>query len=51
MGDGAVHQKLWQGYGSTIGLPFNLIIDRNTMVVKGHLGSPSFQAASAMCDQ
>lgn len=50
MGDGAVHQKIWTGYGSTIGLPFNLILDRNTMQVKGKLGSPTYQAAADLCD-
>ena len=51
MGDGKIQQKIWAGYGSTIGLPFNLIIDRATMTVKGHLGAPTIANATAMCDQ
>lgn len=39
----------WAMNGS-IGLPFNLILDRKTMTVIGHLTSPTYAAASAMCD-
>jgi hypothetical protein len=51
MGDGMIQNRLFQGWGSTIGLPFNLIIDRETMAVKGLLKSPDYQAASDLCDQ
>lgn len=53
MSDGKVHQQIWRGWDNNgvIGLPFNMILDRKTMQVKGHLGSPTFAAASAMCDQ
>ena len=53
MGDGSIQQRIWAGYdmNGVIGLPVNLVIDRKTMVVKGKLGSPTFQAASALCDQ
>lgn len=51
MGDGKIQQTIWRGYGSTIGLPFALVIDRETMVVKGQLSGPGYQAASDLCDQ
>ena len=51
MGDGKVHQKIWQGWGSTIGLPFNLIIDRETMVVKGKMTSAGLQGAVDTCNK
>ena len=50
MSDGKIHQKIWQGWGSTIGLPFNLIIDRETMVVKGLMMGGGLQAAADMCN-
>lgn len=53
MSDGKIHQDIWRGWddNGVIGLPFNLIIDRKTMAVKGHLRTPTYEAAVQMCDQ
>ena len=54
---GDILQQFWKRFttfgrrNGSIGLPFNLIIDRETMVVKGLLGSPTYQAAATLCDQ
>lgn len=50
---GGIHNKIWQGWDTngTIGLPFNLIVDRKTMQVKGHLTTPTYAGAEALCDQ
>ena len=50
MGDGKIHQKIWQGWGPSIGLPFNLIIDRETMVIKGLMKSAGLQGAIDLCN-
>ena len=47
-----IHQKIWQGWDTngTIGLPFNLLVDRKTMAVKGHLADATFDGAVKMCE-
>lgn len=52
MGDGKFQNPIFRAWAQNgvIGLPLNLVIDRQTMQVKGQVG-PSFADAVATCDQ
>lgn len=51
MGDGKFQNPIFNAWaqGGVIGLPLNLVIDRETMQVKAHVG-PDYNGAVAACD-